>query len=137
MLGNSAGAQRRLALVATIPVNGSPAPAVIVAGDDALWVTQQNLGSVARIDPASNEVVATIDTGLQWTGGIIVAESGVWVADNSGSSAGVVRIDPTTNQVSAIIEQTSGNGVGIVESDGSIWVAELPVNQVVRINPTP
>jgi YVTN family beta-propeller protein len=106
----------------------------MAAGAGAIWVTDGNSGVVTRIDPTTNTVVATIDTGLDASNVIVVAQSGVWVA-NFGY--GVVRIDPNTNEPSRIIDETNNLIFGIVELDGSIWVAHSQKDEVVRIDPAP
>ena len=45
-----------------------------------MWVLNQADGTVSRIDPKTNEVVATIDVGVPGPGGDIAAgEGAVWV----------------------------------------------------------
>jgi YVTN family beta-propeller protein len=92
----------------------------VEVGYGAVWVT--SLGALARIDPASNRVAATIPTPL--TGrfpSIAFGEGAVWVT--SGQSSGVVyRIDPATNQVTATIP-LPGGAFEIVVAAGTVWVS--------------
>jgi YVTN family beta-propeller protein len=48
-------------------------------GAGAVWVTNSGDATVSRIDPATNEVVDTLDVGAAPTG-IAVANGFVWVA---------------------------------------------------------
>jgi YVTN family beta-propeller protein len=49
-----------------------------VSGADAIWVASPTAGTVSRIDPSANKVVATIDIGNA-PAGLVVADGYVWV----------------------------------------------------------
>jgi YVTN family beta-propeller protein len=51
----------------------------LAVGEGAVWVTNTDAGTVSRIDPATNEVVKTIEVGGA-PSGIVVAGGVVWVA---------------------------------------------------------
>ena len=55
-----------------------------------VWVTHYRGGTVSRIDPASNEVVATIE-GVGSGVGIDAGGGAIWV---STQGLGISRIDP-------------------------------------------
>ena len=86
-------------------------------------------GSVWRVDPLSNRVVATIrlpssngqsyraDTGDPG-GDIAVTNDGVWVS-NPGSAT-VRRIDPRRNQVTDDLVEADGSDL-TVAADGVVW----------------
>ena len=57
-------------------------PSAIVSGAGSIWVANTLAGTVSRIDPSTNDVVATIETGNA-PSGITVAEDFVWVAVRS------------------------------------------------------
>ena len=95
------------------------------------WVTL-DAAAVARIDPSTNQVTATIPVGtfpVRAIGGF----GSVWVSDCGDGT--VSRIDPTTNHVVATI----ATGIcpfdlgGVL--DQSIWVVNAD-NHVSRIDPT-
>jgi len=53
-------------------------------------------GTVVRIDPATNDVKATIRAG-RTVGGVAAGDGAVWAADPGGDA--LVRIDPGHNRV--------------------------------------
>ena len=70
-------------------------PTGIVFGAGSVWVTNSLDGTVSRIDPGTNSVVATIPTG-NGPAALDADDSGVWVSNQFDGT--VVRIDPTTNR---------------------------------------
>lgn len=62
-------------------------------GESSVWVMNQTGGSVSRIDPWINEVIATIPVDDQPidSGDIAVGEGSVWLR---GSQELVAQIDP-------------------------------------------
>jgi virginiamycin B lyase len=107
------------------------APTRLAAAEDAVWVLTPSDGSVSRIDPASNEVVATIPVGRA-PSGLAVGAGAVWVSRRLDGA--VARIDPTTNRVVATIPVGRAPGAMTV-AGGVVWVA-LPENGGLgRIDP--
>jgi len=98
----------------------------VEVGYGAVWVTSS--GALARVDPASNQVVATIPTPLAGRfPSIAFGEGAVWVT--SGQSNGVVyRIDPATNRVTATIP-LPGGAFEIVVAAGTVWVSPYDPSQ--------
>ncbi len=92
---------------------------------NAVWITNSGppgdtSGSVQRIDPATNQVVATIPTGPvpRFLAG---GEGGVWTLNWGDGS--VTRIDPHTNQrVVDIPLGMEGGGGDIATGAGRVWV---------------
>jgi hypothetical protein len=95
-------------------------------GYGAVWVTGR--GALARIDPASNRVVATIPMPLAGQfPSIAFGEGAVWVT--SGQSRGIVyRVDPATNRVTATIP-VPGGAFEIVVAAGTVWVSPYDPSQ--------
>jgi DNA-binding beta-propeller fold protein YncE len=94
----------------------------VAVGEGAVWVTSSR-GSLYRIDPATNEVVAELDLGESPTA-VTVGGGFVWVSRAAGGPGDIVRIDPRTDRVvgSPI---TVGPGPGpAVYFDGSLWVLD-------------
>ncbi len=89
------------------------------ASDDAVWVTHKDHGMVSRIDPATNAVVATIETGAG-AHDVAIDDTGVWITNYRENT--VSHIDPSTNAVVATIEGV-GSGVGITAGDGLIFAS--------------
>jgi virginiamycin B lyase len=107
------------------------APTRLAAAEDAVWVLSPPDHGVTRIDPATNEVVATIPVGRA-PSGLAVGAGAVWVSRRSDGA--VVRIDPATNRVVATIPVGRAPGAMTV-AGGVVWVA-LPENGGLgRIDP--
>ena len=85
----------------------------------AAWVTNADADSVSRIDPATKQVVDTIDVGSQ-PSGIAVGNGAVWVANSlDGTVSGSTRRPTRSSQTIPV-----GNGpVGVAYAAGSVWVA--------------
>ena len=70
-------------------------PEGLAADEDSIWTSQHRDQELLRIDPRTNEVVETIDTGLASAWGApmdpSVVDGDIWVA--MGNGAEVVRID--------------------------------------------
>jgi YVTN family beta-propeller protein len=103
----------------------------VAVGEDAAWVAGFN--RVARIDPATNQVVATIRT--PQTGDyseVAVGEGSVWVT----ASGLVYRIDPAENAVVATIE-VGEYPQDIAVGGGWVWVtrAKAGPGDLVKIDP--
>jgi streptogramin lyase len=98
--------------------------------DGAVWVTCDAGGVVARIDIATNEVVAEIPAGSR-PGNLAVGEGSVWVWNHQLQ---LLRIDPATNEVVATIDGISETlGAGVAVGGGSVWAA-VPTG-IGRIDP--
>jgi YVTN family beta-propeller protein len=114
---------------ATGAVIGSPiqvgrAPLYIAEYQEAIWVSNSVDGTVSRIDPVTNTVMATIPVGDSPIG-IVAGFGSVWVANlNDGK---VARIDPATNLVSTTV-QTQLTAFGLAVGAGSVWVTNCGCN---------
>lgn len=113
---------------AVIPFSVNPTGVGFAAG--SAWVTLAP-GAVARVDPDTNQVTATIPVG-DFPVSAIGGAGAVWV---SNCVAGTVsRIDPGTNQVVATIPTgICPFDLGVL--DQSIWVVNAD-NHISRIDPT-
>jgi DNA-binding beta-propeller fold protein YncE len=86
---------------------GGPGSVNSVAyGEGSVWVSVagDHGNSIVRIDPQTQEILATIPVPVvpAWVvgvGGLTVTSGRVWVAGNANDGGEVVSIDPTTNQV--------------------------------------
>jgi YVTN family beta-propeller protein len=106
------------------------APTRLAAAEDAVWVLTPADNRVVRIDPATNDVVATTAVGRA-ASGLAVGAGAVWVSRHSDGT--VVRIDPATNQVAATIAVGRAPGA-VTVAGGVVWVA-LPERGLGRIDP--
>jgi YVTN family beta-propeller protein len=91
----------------------------IAADDTAVWVHNAEQGTVIRVDPTTNTVVATIHVG-QGLGDVVLEAGFVWVGNHDDST--VSKIDPRTNKVVDTIALPPPTGfLGV--SPGAVWVA--------------
>ncbi len=103
-------------------------PFRVAATDEAVWVTNNEGTNVSRIDPATNEVIDTVDIGGQPVG-VDAGDDAAWVANTSAGT--VVRIDAATNGLTAIAVQDRPRIVAV--TDTAVWVTNLGSNSVTHI----
>jgi hypothetical protein len=99
-----------------------PAAAVVTPG--AVWVGNHHGGPLVRVDPRTNNVVATIPWSGPTLGGIYhTATDGstVWVTGTRTTDA--AEIDVATNAIVRRIDVPNGTCGGIDVNASSIWVA--------------
>src|SRR5215207_2183310 len=87
-------------------------------------------GTVARIDPATNRVVARVQVGGQ-PYGITAGADSVWVGNNE--SENVTRVEVATNRVVSRIA-VGDRPIGLTYDDGSVWVANFGDGALTRID---
>jgi YVTN family beta-propeller protein len=116
--------------VATVTVEALPAD--VAVGEGAVWVANNQHGSVSRIDPATRKVT-TIKVG-QTPAGVAVGNGAIWVANNGDDT--VSRIDPATDRVKATIP-VEALPAGVAVGEGAVWVVSNgPTPGIVsRIDP--
>jgi hypothetical protein len=122
-----------LAKVSTIQVSS---PSGAAADREALWVVSLD-GTLTRIDPRTNRVIASIGTGVpairgfQNDGaqppmspnngvpatGVAVGDGSVWVRGGGR----LVRVDPSTESVQATID-IGGTIEGLAVGDSNVWL---------------
>ncbi|HEY0315690.1 MAG TPA: YncE family protein [Sphingomonas sp.] len=104
----------------------------VVAGAGSVWVASDDKGVVARVDPASNSVTASVqvDPGSYY---LSFGFGSLWAV--SAIEQSVQKIDPETNTV---VKRTAlGRQPGfLVAGEGSVWVQEQGDGTVARIDPT-
>ena len=107
-------------MIARVEVTGNPQR--LTFGYGAVWVTNAN-GTVSRIDPASNRVVATIRMPRpgHHPEAIAAGAGMVWVAASAGS---VWRIDPASNRVVGKVDtgRLLYKPIGLAVEDDAVWV---------------
>lgn len=129
---------------ATIPVGVKPF--FIAAGAGALWVANAQDGTVDRINPSTNTVVATIDLHFDGSSGdtanpfgITVDDRTVWVTSfvidaNGNDVPGHVNfLDAQTNRELGWVG-VGRTPLGIATGFGSIWVVNQGDGTVSRID---
>jgi YVTN family beta-propeller protein len=126
------------------PATGSPigapiavgkGPLGITASAEAMWVSNLMDGTVSRIDPVTNAVVATVPVGDS-PFDIVAGFGSIWVANVHDGK--VYRIDPATNLATTTV-QTQQSATGITVGAGAVWVSYCGCNGaqgvVSRIDP--
>jgi ABC-type oligopeptide transport system substrate-binding subunit len=102
----------------------------VAVGADAVWISY-GVAEIARVDPGSGRVTATIPVGNA-PSGIAVGAGAVWVSDHRDGT--LTRIDPRTNEIVATVavgESASGVAVGA----GGVWVPVPLEDRVKRVDP--
>jgi virginiamycin B lyase len=102
-------------------------PSLVAVGADAGWVATGR-GAVARIDLASNRVVAVIKLPPKGPAGIAVAGRHVWVAVGSD---GVARIEAATNRLLGTV-RLGLYAERVAVGGGAIWVGGPTTDPVVE-----
>jgi DNA-binding beta-propeller fold protein YncE len=106
-------------------------PSAVVTGGEAVWVLDDKLRSLWRIDPRTDHIRKRIRLGFD-PGGIAFGRGRVWVTDYSGDA--IVEIDPAAGRIVRSIP--IGNGpIGVAVGEGSVWTANYLEGTVSRIDP--
>lgn len=127
------------AAVYSIP--GTPDWQVIT--EDAVWVSNAPKNTVHRLDPKSNQVVATIEAGKRPCSGLAAGFGSIWAPlcgdrpnVENGVKPALARIDAKTNQLTATI------AVGVANSEGglaagpeAIWIVSDLKGVLSRVDP--
>ncbi len=103
-------------------------PSLVAVGAGAGWVATGR-GAVARIDLASNRVVAVIKLLPELPAGIAVAGGSVWVA---AGGDGVARIEAATNRLLGTI-RLDIYAERVAVGGGAIWVGGPTTDPIVEI----
>jgi streptogramin lyase len=105
-----------------------------VAAFGSVWIANDTLSIVQRIDPATNRVVGRIHLApfAKPCDGMAAAFGSLWVPDCSTQD--LDRVDPATNRVTARIH----TGIADFESyigagAGSVWIVAAP-DELVRVD---
>jgi virginiamycin B lyase len=116
---------------AVITVAKKPCSGLAIAFG-SVWVPICSDGSVQRVDPKSQEIVATIPSGVANTeGGITAGEGSIWMPSDA---AGVLsRIDPGTNKVVSRISIPPDSYTAVFEA-GSVWITSTKNNLLTRVD---
>jgi YVTN family beta-propeller protein len=133
-------------ITATVPVGVRPL--AVAAGHGAIWVQNDMDGTLSRIDPTTNEVVATIQIATpldpasppdefigmrQGLPGLAIDARFVWATKPFEQA--VVQVDPQTNTIVAAIPLPA-NPTSIAVHEDALWVALFGASSVVRVDTT-
>jgi len=118
-------------VTATIRTGIGNSEGSIVAGAGSIWVTTDAKGTLARVDPATNTVVAEIYV-APGSYGLAFGEDAVWVTSTEKNT--VTRIDPQTNLVVETIPVGKAPRF-IAAGAGAVWSLNQGDGSVSRIDP--
>jgi streptogramin lyase len=115
---------------ATIPLP-SPSARGVVFDFGSIWIAGRGDENLYRIDPASNQIVSTIELHSRPVT-LASGEGSVWVREVDGT---VQRIDGSSGKLLATIAtDTSGNYGDIVVGGGFVWINSTTA-PLVQIDP--
>ena len=107
----------------------------VVVATDAVWVAGAEPGSVQRIDPKTNKVVAAIPLPAEACSGLVFAFDSVWIPLCSATPK-LLRVDSKTNLILATLNiGPAGPEGGIAASPDSIWLVTDNQGTLARIDP--
>jgi YVTN family beta-propeller protein len=124
--------------VVTLPAGAQVAGLAVAAG--AVWVANGRLGTIARMDPSTERVVAMISiaeplpTCDRCWGAAAGRGDAVWATMNSAGPV-VARIDPASNDITETVEVGVLPSALAVDEDGKLWLAATLEDAVVRVDP--
>jgi virginiamycin B lyase len=111
-------------------------PRFVTFALDDVWVSSYFDGSITRIDPETEEVVATVETPVA-PDGLAFDGTTLWVATEIGPE--LAGIDVATQEV--VAEATVADN-GLINAnqvmafeDGSLWLPILDDEVVLRVEP--
>jgi virginiamycin B lyase len=106
----------------------------LAIGFGSLWIPSCGSHNLARADPKTGTIQATISAApADSEGGITTGAGSVWLVTSASSE--LDRIDPATNAVTARIQLPKGSFNPIFAGD-SVWVASNDGNALVRVDPS-
>lgn len=103
----------------------------VVAGAGSVWVASDDKGVIARVDPASNSVMASVpvDSGSYY---LAFGLGSLWAV--SAVRQSIQKIDPATNSV--VARTGLGRQPGFLAAgEGAVWVQEQGDGTLARIDP--
>jgi YVTN family beta-propeller protein len=104
-------------------------PTGVAVGQDAVWVANQDSGTVSVVDPVTNQVFDLGSRGRPTA--IAVGEDAVWVVNAFDGI--VTRIDPNTNAAQTVALRPGVEGLAV--GAGSVWVTNAVEGVLTRIDP--
>ena len=116
-------------VTAAVPTPGFPGP--VGTGFGSVWVAGHRNGALHRVDPRTEEVVATLEVPDTLCGELAFGGGSVWAMNcGQGGVSWIYRIDPLANRVAG-----RQRGVSPVIAAGSLWLVDDEAGAVVRIDP--
>jgi DNA-binding beta-propeller fold protein YncE len=107
-------------------------PSALAFGAGSLWAAKGDGPAIVRIDPRSDQVLATIPfPGHPFD--IAFGPSGLWVTDWVSPSLSLV--DPEQNRVIATRTDLGGGAAGLLVTSDAVWVSDSQADMVLRVDP--
>jgi len=115
---------------------------VVAAGFGALWITvagSENEVSLLRFDPATHEIVDTVDVsptpiggtnGINW---IAVDRQFVWVLTGEGT---LWQIDPITHRIAQRYDKITAPDSHMTVGGGFVWLSNTLTDAITRLDPS-
>jgi virginiamycin B lyase len=102
---------------------------------DAVWAGSTGPNAVHRIDPRTNELIATVELAGEPCSGLAVGFGSVWVP-LCGKPSALAKVDAARNVVSAVFQAgPAGSEGGVTVSTDSVWVVTDKDGSLARIDP--
>jgi streptogramin lyase len=103
----------------------------VVSGAGSVWVASDKSGVVARVDPVTNTVIASIkvEAGSCY---LAFGDNSLWVV--SAGSQTVQKVDPASNLVTKTTKLGKQPGF-LAAGEGGVWVQEQGDGTVARVDP--
>ena len=117
----------------TFELGGDPDWMVLTG--DTVWISNDKLKAVQRIDPFANAVVAKVDLPAVPCSGLAIGFGSLWVP-LAGTPRTLAKVDLAKNQVTAVLPfGTDDDEGGIAVSDDSVWIVIDAKGTLARIDP--
>jgi DNA-binding beta-propeller fold protein YncE len=106
-------------------------PRFLTVTEDAVWVLDNLDGTVSRIDPETDEVVATVTVSARSVegGDIAAGEGSVWARTTAELAT---EIDTETNEVVRVLGPPAGSG-SVAVAGGMVWLTAHDVLTTYRV----
>jgi streptogramin lyase len=118
-------------ITATLAVGAAPIRPGIAATADSVWTFTDAHGTVSRIDPVQNAVVAEFRV-FPDCNTLTFGETALWLTCPAENK--VIRVDPATNLVDKTIE-VADRPIALAIGETSVWVLCEKDGKIDRIDP--
>jgi virginiamycin B lyase len=121
-----------LKILAKIAIAGFPDWVGI--GGSAVWISNRDRNNIARIDPTTNQLAATVHVGQAPCSGLGIGHGSVWVPICGDQT--LARVDPATNNVVATIPCGVADSEGhVAVGEDAVWMPSDAAGTLARIDP--
>jgi streptogramin lyase len=126
-----------LAAMTEVELTVAGGPDFPIAAFGSLWLLTPDASepSITRLDPETNDIIATIPVGGRFCQALGATDEAIWACGANG----VLRVDPASNEVVAEIELKVARVFSYLPSaDGAVWALageQTLANELVRIDP--